>query len=55
MNYSHSENEATRKRYMKSKVYQEDLKLQKELDKFMQKRKAALLQAQSEGKVDALQ
>ena len=46
------ENEATLKRYKKTDVYQEDLKLQKELDEFVQKRKAALLQAQSEGKVD---
>lgn len=55
VNYSHSENESTRKRYMKSKVYQEDLALQKELEGYVQERKAALLQAQSEGKVDALQ
>ena len=55
VNYSHSENEATRKRYMKSKAYQEDLALQKELEGYIQERKAALLQAQSEGKVDALQ
>ena len=55
VNYSHSENEATRKRYMKSKIYQEDLALQKELEGYVQERKAALLQAQSEGKVDVLQ
>lgn len=55
VNYSLKENEATLKRYKKTDVYQEDLKLQKELDEFVQKRKAALLQAQSEGKVDALQ
>lgn len=54
VNYSLKENEATLKRYKKTDVYQEDLKLQKELDEFVQKRKAALLQAQSEGKVDAL-
>ena len=52
VNYSLKENEATLKRYKKTDVYQEDLKLQKELDEFVQKRKAALLQAQSEGKVD---
>ena len=40
---------------MKSKTYQEDLALQKELEGYVQERKAALLQAQSEGKVDALQ
>ncbi len=55
VNYSLKENEATLKRYKKTDVYQEDLKLQKELDEFVQKRKAALIQAQSEGKVDALQ
>lgn len=54
VNYSLKENEATLKRYKKTDVYQEDLKLQKELDEFVQKRKAALLQAQSEGKVDVL-
>ena len=54
VNYSLKENEETLKRYKKTDVYQEDLKLQKELDEFVQKRKAALLQAQSEGKVDAL-
>lgn len=54
VNYSLKENEATLKRYKKTDVYQEDLKIQKELDEFVQKRKAALLQAQSEGKVDAL-
>ena len=54
VNHSLKENEATLKRYKKTDVYQEDLKLQKELDEFVQKRKAALLQAQSEGKVDAL-
>lgn len=54
VNYSLKENEATLKRYKKTDVYQEDLKLQKELDEFVQKRKAALLQAQSEGKVDSL-
>ena len=54
VNDSLKENEATLKRYKKTDVYQEDLKLQKELDEFVQKRKAALLQAQSEGKVDAL-
>ncbi len=54
VNYSLKENEATLKRYKKTDVYQEDLKLQKELDEFVQKRKAALLRAQSEGKVDAL-
>ena len=52
VNYSIKENEATLKRYKKTDVYQEDLKLQKELDEFVQKRKVALLQAQSEGKVD---
>lgn len=54
VNYSLKENEATLKRYKKTDVYQEDLKIQKELDEFVQKRKAALLQAQSEGKVDVL-
>ena len=54
VNYSLKENEATLKRYKKTDVYQEDLKLQKELDEFVQKRKAELLQAQSEGKVDVL-
>lgn len=54
VNYSLKENEATLKRYKKTDAYQEDLKLQKELDEFVQKRKAALLQAQSEGKVDSL-
>lgn len=54
VNYSLKENEVTLKRYKKTDVYQEDLKLQKELDEFVQKRKAALLQAQSEGKVDSL-
>ena len=54
VNYSLKENEATLKRYKKTDVYQEDLKLQKELDEFVQKRKAALLHAQSEGKVDSL-
>lgn len=54
VNYSLKENEATLKRYKKTDVYQEDLKLQKELDEFVQKHKVALLQAQSEGKVDVL-